>query len=157
MDKNPYNILNGSKDTLPLSSTKTGTITSLGNTISGSGTDFGAEIKKGDFVVDLTQNEVRLIVDVSDTAEFAQIDRAFSTDITVAINLVIVDEDDAAMRELSILNSGASPGEVDGKVFAVNEVTTWNANDADARGQHGFIIPKVVDTTGTTFSYSILR
>ena len=156
MDKNPFNILSATKDSIPRSTAKIGVIDSLGNSISGTGTNFQDELNIGDFILSLAQEEVRRVVNIDPNTQYAQIDRAFTVPLA-ALALITVGVDEAAMRELSILNQGAADGEVDGHVFTVNQADTWNANDAQARGQHGFIEPKVVDATATVIGYSILR
>ena len=157
MNKNPFDTLDNAKDSIPRSTALTGTITSLGNAISGSGTDFQAELEIGTFIVSLAQNEVRRIIEIDPNTQYAEIDSPFTVDITVAIALIAVPLADVALRELSLLNQGAVDGEVEGSTFTVNQAITWNANDSDARGQHGFIEPKVADATGTVIGFSILR
>lgn len=134
--------------TLPPSEALSGTITSDGKIVTGSGTSVLADFEPGEWVYDASQKEVREVLSISERLEVLYIDRPFSVDIAAPIALVKVPHSE--LEELSLLiDVGLNDGEIDGNPFPAGTPVTFK-KETPARGRKGFISPKVIDGTATT-------
>lgn len=83
---NPYYLLDNTKACIPANEAGTGTIETVKNGIIGTGTSFKTELANGAWLVDLTNNEVRKVIQVeSDT--YAILDSPFTADIGAGTSL----------------------------------------------------------------------
>jgi hypothetical protein len=144
-------ITQNTKDTVPNSTAKTGTITTSGTTftISASG-----EVKEGDWIYDATQEEVRLVTRVNRSGQTGKIDSAFSSDLS-AESLVIVERDAAKVVTMSISANQGSDTEVEGETLPSGESLHYSTTDEEAREGIMFVRPRVVDGTAGAFQYSL--
>jgi len=141
-----------SKVTVPATATKTGTITTKGKNVVGTGTKFNSEIKKGDWIADLvTNNELRIVTDVRDNL-FLTIDSAFSADIGGATLTVVR----SRAKQISLANAGGATATIDGTTMAVGESVTYPKSNKNPDGKD-FIDPLLVNATGTTVKVQIQK
>ena len=154
---NSKNTFTGSitdKRTIPYDSAKTGTIETVGKEVIGAGTLFTTQCKVGDFLVDLTQDEVHKIVSI-DTATIMQIQEAFTVDIP-AVTAIRISPSVPRPKEISVLiPTGNAVGEIEGKSWDAG--ISWSASkmNKDRNGISDSIDPIVVDATGTTMLITI--
>lgn len=141
--------------TIPAPVALTGTITSDGIVVTGSGTDFLNEVKDGDWIWDSSQEEVRQVKSMSIRLQVLYLEEAFTADIAAPIALEVIPDSD--LEEISLLNSGAIDATIDGNALGAGENVSFDKKAADARGRKGFISPKVVDGTGTTVRVLTIR
>lgn len=140
---------------IPAPQSLTGTITSDGKVVTGSGTDFLNELEEGDWIWDSGQAEVRQIQAISSRLEVLYLKEAFTADIAAPIALEGVP--DSNYEEISLLNAGAGGATIDGNPLAGGEDVSFDKKAADTRGRKGFISPKVVDGTGTQVRVLTIR
>ena len=145
MENSPYGPDITSLVTIPDSVALSGTVSSDGTTVTGTGTDVLADLETGDWIYDAAQKEVRKILSISDRLQVFHLEKAFSVDLA-AINLVKVPA--SQLEEISLSNVGAAPGTIDKNEFGAGELAIFK-KDSNFRGQRGFVDPKVVDGTGT--------
>lgn len=150
--KNSLFYAMAAKDTVPASTTKTGTIATLGINVTGAGTAFRSELKLGDWIVDLAQDEVRKVMNIrSDT--FLTIDSAFTIDLAALTALVVVR---SRAKMISITNAGGADGDVDGVALVSGETVSFPKSNKNPDGKD-FIDPLIVDPTGTTIKVLIQK
>lgn len=131
----------------PLPVTKTGIIDSSLTVVKGIGTDFNEEdIKKGDFLWNQAQGELRKITGKSYSSEILNIDTPFTADL-VGQPLTIVKA--AQVKSITLLNNGAAPGTIDGQTIAVFQTISFGRNESGTGGDE-YIDPVIVDGTGTS-------
>lgn len=139
-------------DTVPASALKTGTIRTIGINVIGTGTLFLSEVKPFDWIVDITNDEIRKVVTRRDDTYLA-IDSPFTSDIAAGHDVRVVR---SRAKEISVSNEGAANGEVDNQVFLRGASLTFSKSSKTPNGSD-FIDPILVDATGTTIMVSILK
>lgn len=133
---------------IPAEESLSGTITSDGRIVTGSGTSLLADVNEGDWIYDSNQKEVRQVVAVSSRIEVLHLEKPFTLDIGGAIALEVVR--DSEIEELSLLiDAGLADGTINNVPFPAGIPVTFK-KEAPTRGRKGFIDPKVIDGTGTT-------
>lgn len=155
MKKNTeYNLITG-KQSVPESSSGTGTISTDGIVVNGTGTLFSTEMPKGSWLVDLSQNYMCQVDRVdSDT-------KAYLLD-SFPVDLSSVSPDIIPMKIMNVvaisvqIPSGLTDGEIDGEVFPQGTSITF-AKDRDHSAHRDLIDPIIVDGTGTQMQILILR
>lgn len=146
-----YNL--AAKDTVPASVAKTGTIDIAAGSknVVGTSTAFKSELKPGDWIVDLAQDECRKVMDIRDD-EFLTIDSAF-TGAVVGIALVVTR---SRAKQVSVANVGGANGTSDGANIVPAQTLNYGKADKNPDGKD-FIDPIIVDPTGTTIQIEILK
>jgi hypothetical protein len=151
---NPYTQT--TKETVPVSTAGTGTITTSGTVktqIQGSGTVFTTQLQLGGWIYIAAQSQVRRIVDIaSDTS--LTIDQAFTVDLAASAFRFILRTDN--VRELAISVTGG-PALINGASIPVG--ITYNPSKANLllNNKFGFVDPVVLDATGSTCVVSTLK
>jgi len=137
------------KRCIPYNSTKTGTIQTVGKEVVGTGTLFLTQCKVGDWLVDLTQNEIHKIISVSDNFSM-HIQEAFAVDLPALTAVVTVPRFPQA-KEISVLIPFGSPnGLIDGKtLYAGVPYDTSKLSRSKSTG-YDFVDPIIIDASGTT-------
>jgi len=131
----------------PLPETKTGLIDSSLTVVKGTGTDFTEEdIRKGDFLWNQVQGELRKIVGKSYSSEILNIDSPFTTDLA-GEPLVIVKANQ--IKSVSLSNIGGAAGTVDGEVIAILQTLSFGRNESGTGGDE-YIDPVIINGTGTS-------
>jgi len=139
------------KSTVPASSTKTGTVSTAGKNVTGTGTLFRSELKPGDWIVDLSQDEVRKVDEIRDNT-FLVLDSAFTADL-VGAALVVVR---SRVKQVSIGNTGGTNGEIDGVAIIPGQTVNFQKNGKNPDGKD-FIDPVIVDPASTTIIIQNLK
>ena len=131
------------KGPLPLQNSLTGTFTSAGVIVFGSGTTFTKDFVPGDWIYSATTNEIRKVEGVqSDT--IMRVSSAFTSPaLAQACNRVR----GQLLRGLSIWVSGAGAVTINGDSFATGE--TYSVNSSSG------IEPIVYDATGSTITFDL--
>jgi len=130
----------------PLPETKTGVIDSSLTVVKGIGTDFTEEdIRKGDFLWNQAQGELRKIVGKSYSSEILNIDVPFTIALAGA-PLVIVKA--GQVKAVSLSNVGGVSGTIDGEIIDVLQTISFGRNESGTGGDE-YIDPVIVDGTGT--------
>ncbi len=137
---------------VPAPSTKTGTIQTVGINVIGTGTAFISEIKPHDWIVDITNDEARMVTSVRDN-NYLAIKSSFTSDFAPGTALVVVR---SRAKEISVVNEGAAAGTVDGVAFSRGSVLTFTKSNKLPNGSD-FIDPIFVNGTGTTIAVSITK
>jgi hypothetical protein len=158
-----YYTINNAKAAVPASANKTGTIKTEGKYVVGTSTLFMTEMRAGSWLTDLTNNELRRVTRVtSDT--YAELDSAFSSDISAGTTPNVIPVEDLHLRELSVaippLDSGGSPyawGEIDGETLPNGSPVTFGKNSAYNTNRDGLVDPLIANATGTLIQVTILR
>lgn len=109
-------------DLVPASTTWTGTVSTNGTTVTGSGTAFLTEIQRGAWLWNKAQHEVRRVVDIVSDTEMI-IDRAFSAELSGA-NFEGVSKDDAKVVYMEIENTGGTATTIDNVALASGSTFT---------------------------------
>ncbi len=147
MYRNTYGPPITSLTTVPSPVAKTGTLTSSGTVVKGTGTDFkGEDVREGDFIWDAAQGEIRKIVSSSYSSQLLEIDTPFTADLA-AVALVIVKA--GKILSVSFANSGAANGLIDGNAIIPFQTMTMKRDVSNRKGDE-HIDPVIVDGTGTT-------
>lgn len=137
---------------VPAPTTMTGTIKTKGTNVTGVGTLFLSEVKPGDWIVHIAQDEVRKIVTRRDDL-FLAIDSPFSSDMTLSTAFQVVR---SRVKQMSLANSGAGDATIDGNPFMSGETVSFSKSGKNPNGSD-FIDPVIVDATGTTVKVEILK
>lgn len=104
-------------DTLvPAPTTLTGTVTSAGKTLTGSGTLFTTELSSGAWVWNAAQHQVRRVLTVNSDTELI-LDSSFSAELSAAALNVVTAEDAKAMH-IKITNTGGLATTINNVAFA---------------------------------------
>lgn len=144
MAKETFFVLTA-KDTVPKSTSGTGTISTGGGDlygyISGDGTSFQTEIQRGAWLWDTDNDELRQVKEVISDTEltiFGKFTNTFS-----AIDLKYISKSDAQILFMEVDNTGGSDTTVDGTTLKADKVFTDGQpdNNEDSR----LCIPRVVD------------
>jgi hypothetical protein len=155
-DKNTvYYSIVGVEDTIPASTTGTGTIAVTGTGVFGTGTDFKSEVQAGGWLVDFAQNEIRKIIKVnSDTS--ATLQESFTLDIAPSTALIFVAREDLNVRELSFY-ADTVDALLDGSTLQAGVAVDLGKTGNSKEHKTSFIDPVIIDATGTTVYVLILR
>lgn len=142
------------KQSVPLNSNGTGTITTAGKAVVGVGTLFKTEMPAGSWLVSESQDQVRQVIRVDSDTE-AYIQEAFSSDLGSAAPSIIHSED-AKCVSIAVSNpSGGAAGEIDGYVFAAGSSVAWSKDSRTTSSIRDLVDPIIVDASGTTFQILI--
>lgn len=150
--KNSQYYLVTTHTVVPAPTTKTGTIQTVGIHVLGTGTFFLAEIKNGDWIVDITNDECRYVTTRRDDTYLA-IDSPFTSDFAPGTTLQVVR---SRAKEISVANEGAAAGTVDGSAFEADSILTFSKAAKNPDG-NDFIDPIFVDGTGTSIAVLITK
>jgi len=134
------------KDTVPSSTSITATSTDTqGIYVAGTGTSFLSEVQRGDYFVDLANDEVRKIVAVkSDTS--LEIESPFTADSTIASPVIV---ENPKNIYIEVENTGGSATTINGVAFNNGAVETFGR--PTTKGQRRFLTtPIVVDGATST-------
>lgn len=136
------------------------TLTSTGATALVNGTPdytrLGINCQIGDWIVDLSQNEIRKIVSIGDIHS-ATIESAFTVNLPASTALVVVKRSPQP-KEISVLIPNGNPnGQIDGKALAAGvgyDVSKMGRSMSSSSGID-FVDPIIVDASGTTATINI--
>lgn len=138
--KNTNPVLVTTKRCVPLEQAKTGTVSSTGKIITGTGTLFTTEAQGGQWVYSSSQNEVRRIIKISSATEL-EIDFPFTTPL-VAAPFVVVPA--SRYTKLQYFNVGGGIAQIDGVNIAAAATGAFEIN-RDSVSKHDFLDPIIVD------------
>jgi len=150
-----YYPITGVADTVPASSTGTGTMAVTGKGVIGTGTAFKTELERGSWIVDFAQGEIRKVTDI-DSDGLAYIDKPFSLNIAASTALTYIKHSDLNMKELSIY-ADSTDAVLDGETLQANVGVDLGKSGNSRQGLTSFIDPVIVDATGTVVYVLILR
>lgn len=153
-----YKYLDDVKTTIPESITGTGTIETIGTRVIGTGTAFRSEIRKGSWIVDLTQDEIREVDSVeSDTV--AYIKQAFSADLPALTLLDKISATETSVVAISaqVPSSAAADATMDGEILPKGTSITFSKDSRDGNKSKDFIDPVIIDASGTTVQVLIMK
>jgi len=105
---------------LPFSTTKTGTVTTLGTVVTGTGTQFDKELVVGDYIYNTTDNSVRRIVGIYDSG-LLRIESPFTTQLAAAALLI------SRPRFLSVACIATGAATKDGVAIATGQFLSFNS------------------------------
>ena len=143
------------KRTVPYNQALTGTyaIAAGSKNVVGTVTRFITELKKGDWLIDLTNDEIRRVTSIQSNT-LATIDSAFTnaiaaeTDFTPASRLV----------EISVvIPSGVAPGEIDGKALPAGTPVSWGKGSREGSAVRDLVDPIIVDAVGSSMLVQTLE
>lgn len=146
-------VLTGVQDSIPQSSSGTGTLTSVNDKrqISGSGTSFTTELTEGEWIYIKAQNAFRKVENiVSDTS--LTIDEPFTVDLSGSAFDITPR---SRYKEVSLFVSGAGAADIDGASFTNNEGVTYSRANKSGYGKKE-IDPVDVNAAGTTVRVTTL-
>jgi hypothetical protein len=147
-----YYAITNTAAVVPASTTKTGTITTDGVYVNGTGTLFRSELKPGDWIVDVSQTECRKVLTIGTDLNLS-IDSAFTNPIVAgALNVVR-----SRARMISVSNDGGADADVDGVVMKDGAAVTFTTTSKNTYDTNYFIDPLIVDATGTVVKVGILK
>jgi hypothetical protein len=145
-----YDYYNNEIDTVPRSSTKTGTIETVGRHLIGTSTLFKTELPIGSWVFSSSQLEVRKVISVDSDVK-AELSNAFTIDIAAASALVAISFNDVKVVSISVQipSSAAADGKIDNKTLPKGSSITFSKDSRDISGQNDSVDPLIVTATGT--------
>ncbi len=139
------------QQSVPFNVAGTGTVTTHGIAIVGTGTLFDTEMKAGSYLVNMATNEA-IKVYRKDSNTVAFLEKPFASDLT-AVTPQIIAWNKAKVKMMSISATGTI--EIDG--VAVTDVTITAKHDGNDRSSRPDLIePVVVDATGGSALIEIL-
>lgn len=147
---NFYQITN-TKQSVPVSGTITGTIKTVGTAVVGVGTFFisKAELRRGFWIVDLTNNEVRKIDTVLSNT-MAYLEEAFTNDFSPGTTAQVIPKKSLNIKMISVgINPLYGNGAIDGATFISGDTVTFGKDGNSRRGVFDFVDPIIIDATGT--------
>ncbi len=159
MPKNTvYYVIDDEKQTIPASVIRTGTLSTVGETVIGDDdTLFETEMPAGSWLVDIDNNEVRYVHRV-DSNKMAYILGAFSSDLSASSDVNVIAKVDMDAVAISVqVPTGMSDAEIDGETFYNGTCLTFGKESRDHSGKRDLIDPIVADATSTVIAVSILR
>ncbi len=145
------------KQSIPVSASGTGTISTTGKAVKGVGTLFMSELRMGSWLVDLTQNEVRKVIRTeSNTLVF--LDNAFTVNIAALTTPNIISNTKLNIRQISVsIDPALANGEIDGTVLLAGAALEFGKPSDNSRNSFAFIDPLIADATGTEIQVTILK
>jgi hypothetical protein len=108
-------------DSVPAKTTGSGTISSSGTVVTGTGTDFYLVGMNG-WLVNIANTEVRKVVDINSATECI-IDSPFTSDLSGA-DFEYIDKNDGKVQYVEIENVGGVDTQIDGVPFRANKIFT---------------------------------
>lgn len=143
-------------DSVPASTTKTGTITTNGPTgIIGSGTEFQDELEVGGWIFDMANYEMRKVTAISSQTAL-KIESAFTTPLAAA-TLKYVDSSNLVSIRVKI-PSASSNGIVDSTTLPAGEEIVFTKSSRERSSLNlDFVDPIIVNGTGTTVLITTLK
>lgn len=153
-----FSVITG-KQTVPESTSATGTIVTSGITVTGTGTKFLSQMMAGSWIYSSTLGEVRKVVRV-DSDLVAYIDKAFGANLA-STALLIIPEANTHVVTMTLIATQGSPtidGIAYGGVGATSvPVITLTKEGRSTSSTRDFIDPVVVDATGCSMTVITLR
>lgn len=148
--KNTNRELITTKRTVPLNSTKTGTISIVAGSkeVVGVGTLFLSEAKVGDWIIDFTNNELRQIESIENDL-YCIIKQGFTNAFVAAATIITPKSD---FVEISYLALAAS--NIDGAAVTAGEYGGWGKNSRERSAATDFCDPVIFD--GATGNFVVL-
>jgi len=137
-----------SKDTVPASTTGTGTIEVIGTEVIGTGTKFKTELKENDFIVDFTQDEIRRVVRISDDTN-AYLDLPFTINISAGTTPKYVQQ--SRFTEVSWRNAGAAQAGVNGTLVQPGDAGSIRKTSKNQSDHAAFVDPTILDGATSKF------
>jgi len=153
--KNTQYTLITDKRCVPFNVSGTGTITTTGIGITGVGTIFRTELKRGAYIYNASTSEVRMVVDIpSDT--YAVMESPFTAELT-AVTLPYIESYKSNARSISVmipvtkqdLTTANAWGFIDGQAYPPGVPITFEKANRIISGSMDCINPIIVDATGT--------
>ncbi len=155
--KNTNYFLVTGKQTLPVQVNGTGTIVTDGTTVIGTGTLFTSEMQKGSWLVDLSTNEIRKVINVTNDT-LAYIDYPFTVDLAgIAAQYIPIKDLGVVTISVDVPAGSATAGEIDGVSFPAGNTITFSKDSRDHSGRRDLIDPIIVNGSGTTMLALITR
>jgi hypothetical protein len=148
-----YSVVTGNQ-TLPISATGTGTVTTDGKSVIGVGTKFITEMPAGSWLVDLANTEIRRITSVeSDTVAY------FTNPFTVGLSADAISVIHERLTNVVAISVKAVGGAIliDGSSLPDGEAMTFSKDSRDDSGQNDFVDPIIVDANGNSILALIMR
>jgi hypothetical protein len=139
------------KRSVPFDSDGTGTISTYGTAIVGTGTKFSTELQAGSYLVNLATNEA-IKVYRQDLDTTAWLEKPFTSDITSATPRIIT-KAQAKVKEIKLQTSGSCF--INGVAFTGTE--DYNKNGDHKSGRPNLIEPIIVDATGASMTVDIIN
>lgn len=139
------------KRSVPFNASGTGTITTYGIKIVGTGTLFSTELQAGSYLVNLTTNEA-IKVYRQDTDTKAFLEKPFAADITAATPQII-SKAKAKVKEIQLVTAGSCF--IDGVAFTGTK--GYNKNGDHKSGRPNLIEPIIVDASGSSMTVDIIN
>ncbi len=114
-------------------------------------------LKRGMYLYDSSQNEMREIVGISYKDDHFTIASPFTADLSGA-NLEIIPRSDLQEISLTGISGTATVYDADDNAsdLVTGQTVTWNKDDKN-RGENGFTGPLIVDATGASVSIQTRR
>lgn len=130
------------KGTLPLARALTGTFSSAGTVVIGTGTLFTTEIVEGDWLFSTTTNELRRVEGVS-TDTTLRLEQAFSVDQTTQATKTCR----ALYFTIILTVSGGTSVTINGATYKSEEIISYNASNC--------LMPWYYDATGSELTFDV--
>ncbi len=152
-----YDYISGNQ-TVPASTTGTGTITTLGKAVIGVGTKFATEMPAGSWIFNSASSpqEVRRVVTVTSDV-LAYLSEAFTADIASIAPKIIKQEDAKCVSIAVSIMAASANGVLDGKVFPAGASVAFSKDSRDSSSQRDLVDPLIVDASGTNMLILIQR
>lgn len=153
LTNNQTGQLDNEVQTVPLSATGTGTVSTQGIAIIGSGTAFKTELRTGSYLFN-GSDEIRRVRYV-ETDTLAYLEDAFTADLS-SDALLFVDSKKAQTKSISALMPlGESGATVNGTDMIEGVPVTFEKTGNSHYGRVDFVNPIIVDATSSVVTYSI--
>ena len=151
-----YDSISGAQ-TIPASANATGTISTDGAAVTGTGTLFKTEMPKGSWLTSIGADEIRQVLTVeSDTLVY--LSDAFTADLAAGTpNVIHTSKLNISAISISVPAAAAAACTVDGVTFPKGAALTFSKDGRSTSSVRDFIDPIVVDATGSTMLISICR
>jgi len=143
-----YYLISNAADTVPASASGTGTVSTAGTAVTGTGTAFLTELLPGSWLIDFASNEIRLVTAVSDDTT-AYIQQAFTAPLA-GVNLAYVDKNNLHAYGISVqVPSTEADITVDGETLYAGTSVSFTKDSRNRSTGRDFVNPIVVDATGS--------
>lgn len=146
--KNTVYFVSSTKQTVPASANGTGTIITSGKNVTGTGTSFKTEMPVGSWLVDLSQDEVRKVLEVLSDTE-AILDHAFSVDLSSAAPNIIPSKDAKPVSIAIQIVSGSGNGLIDGEVMYDGTSVSFSKDSRPQTNFNDSVDPLILDAAST--------
>jgi len=151
-----YNLITD-KRTIPYNANGTGTISTAGAFVIGTGTLFTTEMPRGSWLVDESQNEIRYVVAVdSDTK--AILSQAFTVNIAALTTPSIIHAKDTNVVSiaLSCPSTASADPTIDGVSFPKGNTVSFSKDSRDKSGTRDMVDPIILDASATVTGVLIM-